>query len=160
MIKGLDMKRQLPRTRARQSGFTLIELMITVAVVGILAMIAYPSYVNSITKSKRRIAEACLSNFATHMERFYTTNLRYDQTSAGAAMNTTALLALGLDCASAQNSGANYDYSIDDVDQSTYTLLATPKGVQASRDAACGTLTLDQTGAKDASGESGVAGCW
>jgi type IV pilus assembly protein PilE len=144
------------RLSRRANGFSLIELMIAVVIVGVLAAIAYPSYTDSITKTRRRAAEACLSNFATHMERFYTTNLRYNQTSAGVAMDNAALQALALDCASPQNTGAHYNYSFVAVDAASYTLQAVPFGVQAQRDAQCDTLTLDQTGARNAS----AAGCW
>jgi type IV pilus assembly protein PilE len=148
------------RTAQRSSGFTLIELMIAVVIVGILAMIAYPSYVNSITKSQRRAGAACLSNYATFMERFYTTNLRYDQDIDGDDVELPAL-----DCASDGNTGKNYDYELDDakLGASTYGLKATPKNAQASRDTECGTLTIDQAGTRGAAGSTAVATitkCW
>ncbi|WP_020648881.1 type IV pilin protein [Solimonas variicoloris] len=144
----------------RQSGFTLIELIIAVAIVGILAAIAYPSYINSITKTKRRAAEVCLSSYATFMERFYTTNLRYDEDLAGNAMNSAALQALGLDCASDQNTGKDYSYAFESVAAAAYTLKAVPIDAQADRDTRCGTLTLDHTGTRGATGSAGVAECW
>ena len=67
-------------------GFTLIEVMIVVAVIGILAAIAYPSYQESVTKTRRSAAQGCLVEMAQFMERFYTTNMRYDQTAAGVAV--------------------------------------------------------------------------
>lgn len=138
-----------------QAGFTLMELVITITIVSIFATIAYPSYVNSITKTKRKVAEACLSNFATYMERFYTSNLRYDQDSTGAAIALPAL-----DCASTQNSGKDYQFSLSAKTRSTYTLQAVPQSFQSTRDAGCGTLTLDQTGTRGVSGTSGASLCW
>ena len=118
--------------------------------------LAYPSYVNSITKTKRKAAEACLSSYATWMERFYTSNLRYDEDAAG---NDVSLPTM--DCATAQNTGNDYSYSFSGTPtRTTYTVQAVPRGAQATHDAACGTLTLDQTGQKDTSGDEGPATCW
>src|SRR3546814_2617218 len=80
MIMSVNEQRM---NRTGRAGFTLIELIIVVTIVAILALIAYPSYINSITRSKRAAATACLSSYATFMERFYTTNLRYDVDTAG-----------------------------------------------------------------------------
>ena len=140
----------------RPCGFTLIELMVVVLVIAIVAAVAYPSYVNSVTKTKRAAAEACLSEYANYMERYYTTNLRYDQSSAGTANALPAL-----DCASSQNTGANYAYSFPAAPtQSTFSIQATPLGAQASRDTQCGTLTIDQAGTKTVSGSGTVGTCW
>ena len=65
---------------------TLMELMIVVAIIGILAGIAYPTYQDSVRKSRRADAEAVLLELAQWMERFYTENNRYDQTRAGVAV--------------------------------------------------------------------------
>ena len=141
---------------ARGRGFTLIELVIVVAIIAILASIAVPSYISYITKTRRNAASACLSEYANFMERFYTTNLRYDQDTAGNGLDVTTL---DLDCASAQRTGEFYRY--DGVLTPTeFTLSATPTGVQASRDAGCGTLGLDAAGVRTVSGPKGVAACW
>jgi len=138
----------------------LIELMIVLVIIGILAAIAYPSYISTITRSRRAAAEACLSNYADYMERFYTTNLRYDQDSTGKLLT---LSSLDLDCASSQNTGQNYQYSFaaSEPTQSTYKLEATPINTPFARDTECATLTLDQTGARDINGGTGTASeCW
>lgn len=142
------------------AGFTLIELVVALLIIGILTAIAYPSYLNNVARTRRAAAEACLLNYTTHMERFYTTNMRYDATLDGDAMATAELVALDIDCASAQNTGQYYSYSFaeDQPTATTYTLLATPLGGQAERDAQCGVLSINHTGSRGAEGD--VDKCW
>lgn len=144
----------------RARGFTLIELMIVVAVIAIIAAIGYPSYINSIVKTKRAAAEGCVSQYAGYMERFYTQNLSYLKDTAGvdnpAIGNPSPVT---LDCAGPQNSGADYVFSAVAPTASTYTVTATPKGAQLNRDTACGALSIDQAGTKSATGTMGAA-CW
>ena len=138
----------LPAMRmGRGAGFTLIELMIVVAIIAILAAIALPAYTSYITKTKRVAAEGCLSGHANYMERYYTTNLSYK----GAALP-------GLDCASPQRTGADYSYDLPSSSLSTskYSITATPINAQLTRDTKCGTLSLNQAGARGPS----TAGCW
>ncbi|MCW5237611.1 type IV pilin protein [Verminephrobacter eiseniae] len=69
-----------------QSGFTLIELMIVVAIIGVVSGLAYPSFKEQLAKSRRADAKAILVGAQQWMERFYTENFRYDQNSAGMAV--------------------------------------------------------------------------
>ena len=137
-------------TKRLSAAFTLIELMITVAIIGILVSIAYPSYQDSIMKSRRVDAQGALLGFANAMERFYTVNNTYP--AAGTA---------GIYAATSPVSGgtAYYLLSIAASTASTYQLQAVSTGVQATDK--CGTLTLNQAGVKTFSG-SGMtsADCW
>jgi type IV pilus assembly protein PilE len=144
-------------TAGAAHGFTLIELMIVVAIVAILAAIAVPAYTTYVTKTRRVAAEGCLSEYANYMERFYTTNLRYDKDLAN-----TAIALPSLDCASAARTGQDYSYQFlaNSLTSTTYTLQAVPKAPQSSRDSQCGTLSVTQDGTRGVTGAGGVAQCW
>jgi type IV pilus assembly protein PilE len=130
-------------------GFTLVELMVTVMIVGILASVAYPAYRSHIVKTHRNAAKACLSQYAQFMERFYTTNLTY----VGADPSTLA-------CTTDGNMSQRYTFSPGTPTASTYTVSATPVGSQLSSDTKCGTLSVTQSGSRSASGTGGASACW
>lgn len=130
---------------ARQCGFTLIELMIVVAIVGILARIAYGSYQTSVAKSRRNVAQGCLVEQAQFMERYYTTNMSY----ASAALPASSAQQCQSDLA------AYYSFTLPTVTASSYTVQASASGAQATADASCTPLTITQTGARTPSTD-----CW
>lgn len=134
-------------------GFTLIELMITVAVIGILAAVALPSYQRYIIETRRAAGAGCLLEMAQFMERFYTTNMSYLK-SDGDAPDLPAT-------ACVNELSDFYSFSLSAADASSYTLEAEPQGAQASD--TCATLTIDQAGTKGAMDDTDWANikqCW
>lgn len=71
-----------------EAGFTLVELMIVVAIVGILAAIAYPSYIDSVRKGRRAEGRAAIANLLQQQERFFTQNNRYQDFASNAVPAT------------------------------------------------------------------------
>ena len=145
----------------RSRGFTLIELMIGVAIIAILSAIAYPTYINYLTKPPRAAATACLSEYANYMERFYTSNLSYNSDNSSGTPTAVTTLTVVLDCAAASQTGQYYNYAFAAAPTpSTYTITATPTGIQLTRDTTCGVLGINQAGQRTSSGSAGVAVCW
>ena len=112
-----------------QKGFTLIELLIVVAIIGIIAAIAYPSYQQHVRKSARSDAQVGLLRMADLQERFYLQNNRYG-TSADPAV-------------AAVTENGFYLLSVTAATASTFTLSATATGAQAA-DTVCTPMTLNQ----------------
>lgn len=138
----------------RQQGFTLTEIMIVVAIIGILAAIAYPSYQESVRKSRRADARAVLLEAAQFMERRYTENL----TAGYGGITQADLNAQRLGASPKDGGTAFYNIQLAAVGQNNFTLSAVPTGAQSTD--ACGTLSLTNTGAKTVSGSKPVTECW
>ncbi len=138
-----------------QHGFTLIELMITVAIVGVLASIAVPAYQDSVRKSRRADAKGVLMGLANAMERRFTETNSYE----GAAGTTATPADTGTPRIYSIPSETDnfYTITISAANASSYTLSAVPAGAHSDK---CGTLTLDYTGERDNSAGLDQSQCW
>lgn len=128
-------------------GFTMIELMIVVAIMGIISAIAYPSYQDSVRKANRADAMDTMLETAQRLERCYTAYGSYDHASCpvqpGATINST-----------------HQHYEVDVTSTpSTYILTASPVSDQQLEDDKCTTFVLNQSGQKTATG-SDATHCW
>lgn len=134
---------------AKKRGFTLIELVITMAIIAVLASIAVPSYQDSVRKSRRKDAEAALMNLQIQQEKWRANNPAY--TTFITDLRTTV----------PSNVLAYYQVTIPNVSVSatTYTIQAAAiAGKSQVKDVgggvSCATLTVDQSGTR------APAGCW
>ena len=129
----------------KSMGFTLIELMIVVAIVAFLASIALPSYRNFVVRASRAEAVADLSELASWLERQYTIFGSYDNASMPSLPFSN----------SPRTGNAKYTITLTSPSSSTYLLTSTPTGGQLADDITCGTLTLSNTSRKCIIGSSG-----
>lgn len=135
-------------------GFTLVELMVAVAIVAILAALGLPAYTSYVARARRAEGKAALVDLAARMERFYSQNNAYTTATVAAGVPTTDVLT------TAATEEGWYTLSITAQGATNYTLQAAPNGAQATDDATCGNLTLNNLGTKGISGGGQVQTCW
>ena len=126
--------------------------MIVVAIIGIIAAVAYPSYLAQMSKTRRSECSAAMISFGNAMERYFTVNSTYAGAAVPAVFRATC---------PADGAAATYNLTIQAAGASTFELRAAPTGPQAGDK--CGTLTLTNRGLKGVVGaNAGITwqNCW
>jgi len=136
-----------------EKGFTLIELMIVILIVGILVAIAYPSYQEHVTRARRTDGQTALLDLASRLERYYSERNTYQTATIGTGANTDIL-----------NTNTTpegwYVLSITNQTPTAYTIQAAPRNAQSS-DTRCLNLTYNSLGQKGFSSVTGsLDRCW
>ena len=133
----------------RSSGFTLIELMVAVAIVAVLAAVALPTYRSYVLRSHRSDGLSTLTQDQVNFERCYAQNYAYNATCA-ALTSFPQISPQGF-----------YSIALTMLTATTYTLTATPLGSQAA-DLDCASISIDQANQRIALNGSGTAhsSCW
>ncbi len=142
-------------------GFTLIELMIVVAVMAVILAIAVPSYQEYVRRANRTEAKNLLLRIAAEQEKFFTTFNRYSANITGARTGNPATSGLNMADDTQQGAGDTAFYNVAIVvpgNGLSYTLTAAPAGAFQTPDV-CGALTLDNAGVRDALGPN-PDNCW
>ncbi len=145
-------RHDLHRRRYPAAGFSLLELMIVVAIIAILASIAFGSYQHHVVNTRRAAAAACLLERTQRLERFHTLHLSYPDATGAAAI--LAECGDGL--------ARHYRINLSSISARAFALQAVPQGAQAKADTRCGTLTINQLGVRTVSGTANATPgeCW
>jgi type IV pilus assembly protein PilE len=137
----------------KQKGFTLIELMVVIVIIGILIKVAVPQYYTFIQKSNRSSAKTALLNLAAQEEKYYSINNSY-----------TSLTTLGISTTAPLTGTATYTIAVTIPNPQTnppsFSATATPIAGTVQASDACGTYTINSLGQQAVSGGTTTTGCW
>ncbi|HEX7816254.1 type IV pilin protein [Dyella sp.] len=132
----------------RQTGFTLIEIMIVVIIVAVLAAIAIPQYHKYVIRARRTDATRALLDLAGREEHYFYSKNTYTGTLTDLGTDATGL------------AGQYYTLAISNVDAKNFTITATPAGTQATEDKECTSMAINRQGQQTFTGTGTKAGCW
>ncbi|MEM5550021.1 type IV pilin protein [Pseudoalteromonas sp. NEC-BIFX-2020_002] len=136
------------KNRRKLAGFTLIELMITVAILGIIASVALPSYFEHVKRTARTEAVTALLDAANRQEQFFVDNRQYTDTLTDIGVTTPT-------------EHGFYKITVErDNAAGTFSFTATPVAGPTLKDDECKTLTIDDTGLKTSTGSADHSRCW
>jgi type IV pilus assembly protein PilE len=156
--KAKPMTASLSLLRSRPRGFTLVEVMIVVAIIGILVAVAFPAYNQSVIKSRRSDAKSALLDIAQREERYLSTANQYTTSAPQLGFATGTALPMNV----MSGSAAFYQLSVavPTSAPTTFTATATRVGKQVN-DTKCGDYTITNTGAQGVTNASLTpADCW
>ncbi len=159
-MKHHNLKRSV--TGKRTHGFTLIELMIVVVVIAIVVSVAYPSYSESVRKSRRSDAKSALLEAANRQELFFS-NFNTYTTVVVPAASPCAGTACGLNFGSTSSPEGYYTISVSAANNTSFLLTASRMAGTSQEEDKCGNFRLTNTGAQTITSESGgmtAAKCW
>lgn len=142
------------KRRSLQQGFTLLEMMLVVAVIALISSIAIPAFIDYMKKSRRSDARSLLLEIVAKQEQYFPNN-QQQYTDDFTQLGNLAAKATTADKVTSEN--GYYEITIDRPTLYTFKLTAKPIGAQAND--SCTTLTIDQDGTKDFTPADAI-GCW